>query len=130
VTLHLLLDACLPAEAIATLGGAGYDISSVRDLLAPETGDRALLARARELTAVPVVLDDTFPLAVLGAERSGAIALQLADQPERLPPLLAVLVAYLRAYPEGEHYRNTLVCVYPTRAVRRTYTPVGSERGS
>ncbi|ERN39931.1 hypothetical protein KR51_00035290 [Rubidibacter lacunae KORDI 51-2] len=119
--LTLLVDSCVPGEAIAALGAVGYDVASVRDRLPGDASDLTVLRCARDLDAVLVSLDNDFTnlAAYPPANYGGIIALQVRNFPEYLPQLLETLLSYLQSQPDPEHYRGALLYVEVPRIYRR-----------
>lgn len=111
--LRFFADHCVSNSVIAALRGAGHEVYRLRDCLAADSPDRAVIAEARRVGSILVSLNGDFADIVNypPAEYAGIIALQVRNHPEVMPQLIGRLVDYLIRHPQPEHYQGKLFLV-------------------
>lgn len=113
IPFRFFADHCTPGSIIQSLQAAGYQVTRLRDHLATDSADAAVIAKAQELDAILLSLNGDFADIVTypPANYKGIIALQVRDHPEVIPPIVAKLKNYLSAHPDVSHYRGKLFLV-------------------
>ena len=117
MALRFLADHCISNTTIRTLQEAGHEVFRLRELMAADSPDRLVIAKAQEIDAILLSMNGDFADIVTYPPRQykGIVALQLRNHAEVLGRLLARLTEYLKARPAMEHYRAKLLVVEVNR---------------
>ena len=117
MALRFLADHCISNTTIRTLQDAGHEVFRLRELLAVDSPDRLVIAKAQEIDAILLSMNGDFADIVTYPPKNfkGIIALQMRNHAEVLERLLARLTEYLRTQPVMEHYRAKLLVVEVNR---------------
>ena len=121
MSLRFFADHCVSNSVVAALRDAGHEVLLLKEHIAPNSDDSAVLAKAQELEAVLVSLNGDFADIVIYPPSSygGIIALQVKNHPEVIPALLTRLVNYLGVHPTMDDCRGGYC----------SWKPIGSEFG-
>ena len=111
MSLRLLADHCISKEIIDAMREMGHDVVRLKDVLAPDSPDAVVIAKAKEIDAVLISLNGDFADIITYPPKAyeGIIALQVRNRPEITPQLLARLRLYLTSRPDRDYYRGKLV---------------------
>ncbi len=117
MALRFLADHCISKTIVATLRDAGHEVVHLKDVLAVESADRVVIAKAQEIDAILLSMNGDFADIVTYPPKKykGIVALQLRNHAEVLERLLARLTEYLGTQPAAEHYRGKLLVVEVNR---------------
>ena len=117
MALRFLADHCVSNSTVQTLREANHEVFCLRDVLAVESWDAIVLAKAQEIDAILISLDGDFADIINYPPKDfkGIIALLTRNHPEILPKILARLMAYLESQPAMEYYRGKLILVEADR---------------
>jgi predicted nuclease of predicted toxin-antitoxin system len=113
MSLRFFADHCVPNSAVAALRDAGHEVLVMKEHIAPDSDDPAVLAKAQELNAVLISLNGDFADIVTYPPSNflGIIALQVKDHPEVIPALMQRLLKYITSRPSMTDYRSRLFVV-------------------
>ena len=122
MALRLFADHCVATSVIQILSAAGHEVIRLREHLATDALDPAVIAAATELDCVLLSINGDFSDIVRYPPRDyrGIIGLQVRNHPEVLPLIAARLAAYLGAHTEMSHYRGKLFLFEAHRVRVRT----------
>jgi predicted nuclease of predicted toxin-antitoxin system len=95
--LRFFADHCVSNSVVKALRDAGHQVFLLREHIACDSDDPAVLGEAQELETILVSLNGDFTDIVLypPSDHSGIIALQVKNHPEVIPALLMRLLNYL-----------------------------------
>jgi predicted nuclease of predicted toxin-antitoxin system len=113
VSLRLLADHCISKEITDTLREMGLDVLRLKDVLAPDSSDVVVIAKAREIDSVLISLNGDFAdiITYPPEKYAGIIALQVRNHPEAIPQLMARLKLHLSSHPDKAYYKGKLLIV-------------------
>lgn len=111
--LRFFADHCVSSYVVEALREAGHEVLRVRDHMATNSADLAVIAKAQELASILVSLNGDFADIVTYPPQhyKGIVALQVRNHPEIIPRLVSRLGDYLSAHPDPEHYAGKLFLV-------------------
>jgi predicted nuclease of predicted toxin-antitoxin system len=117
MALRFLADHCISNAVIQSLREASHEVLRLRDVLPVESPDATVIAKAQSLDAILLSLNGDFADIVTYSPGSyrGIIAIQMRNHPETLTQLMARFIAYLKLYPEMQHYRGKLLVLEVAR---------------
>ena len=117
MSLKFFVDQCVPNSIIRALQDEGHIVFKLKDYIPPDTEDPLVMAKAQELNAILVSLDNDFAdiVAYPPSRYRGIIAIQLRNHPEIIPLLIEKLKSYLSIHPDMEYYKGKLFIVEPYR---------------
>jgi predicted nuclease of predicted toxin-antitoxin system len=117
MALRFLADHCISNTTVQTLRDAGHEVLRLRNVLAVDSPDRLVIAKAQEIDAILLSMNGDFADIVTypPGNYKGIVALQMRNHAEVLERLLARLSEYLRAQPAVNHYRGKLLVVEVNR---------------
>ena len=117
MALRFFADHCVSNLIIESLVAAGCEVLRLRDFLATESPDTAVISKAQELDAILLSLNGDFGdiVAYPPAQFKGIVALQVLNHPEITSLLMERLKLYLVMHPEMESYRGKLIIVDASR---------------
>jgi len=117
MALRFLADHCVSNIIVQTLRDEGHQVVRLRDVLAVESPDRAVIAKAQEIDAILLSMNGDFADIVTYPPKKykGIVSLQMRNHAEVLERLLKRLTEYLRSQPAQEHYRGRLLVVEVNR---------------
>jgi predicted nuclease of predicted toxin-antitoxin system len=117
MALRFLADHCVSNIIVQTLRDEGHQVVRLRDVLAVESPDRAVIAKAQEIDAILLSMNGDFADIVTYPPKKykGIVSLQMRNHAEVLERLLKRLTEYLRTQPAQEHYRSRLLVVEVNR---------------
>lgn len=110
-------DHCVPTQITATLRNAGYQVTTVSEVLPVRSPDPIVIRKAVELNSILLTLNGDFSDIVAYPPRNylGIVAFQLHNHPEVIPNLLSRLTSYLQSHPDPLHYHGKLFLIEPHR---------------
>ena len=113
MALRFLADHCISNTIVQILRDSGHEVARLRDVMAVESSDRLVIAKAQEMDAILLSMNGDFADIVTYPPKGhkGIVALQMRNHPEALEHLMARLIDYLRTHPAKEHYRAKLLVV-------------------
>ena len=111
MSLRLLADHCVSKEIIDAMREMGHDVVRLKDVLAPDSPDAIVIAKAKEIDSILISLNGDFADIITYPPEAyeGIIALQVRNHPEITPQLLARLRLYLASHPDRAYYRGKLL---------------------
>jgi predicted nuclease of predicted toxin-antitoxin system len=117
MALRFLADHCISNTIVQTLRDAGHAVVRLRDVLAVESADAMVIAKAQDLDAILLSMNGDFADLVTYTPRKykGIVALQMRNHPEVLHHLMVRLITYLKAYPAMGDYAGKLLVVEVNR---------------
>jgi predicted nuclease of predicted toxin-antitoxin system len=117
MALRFLADHCISNTIVRSLRDAGHEVVRLRDVLAVESPDRLVIAKAQEIDAILLSMNGDFADIVTYPPKGykGIVAIQMRNHAEVLEHLMARLIEYLRTQPAREHYRAKLLVVEVNR---------------
>ena len=117
MSLRLFADHCVPTSAITRIGSEGHNVLRLSDVMARNSPDELVIARAQSLGRILLSLNGDFSdiVAYPPSRYLGIISLQLHNHPEVIPRVIDRLLAYLTAHAEPSHYAGRLLLVEPHR---------------
>jgi predicted nuclease of predicted toxin-antitoxin system len=117
MSLRLLADHCISREIIDAIREMGHDVVRLKEVLAPDSPDAAVIAKAKEIDSVLISLNGDFADIITYPPEAyeGIITLQVRNHPEIIPQLIGRLRLYLTSNPDRTFYRGKLLIVEPHR---------------
>jgi predicted nuclease of predicted toxin-antitoxin system len=117
MSLRLLADHCISREIIDAIREMGHDVVRLKDVLAPDSPDAVVIAKAKEIDSVLISLNGDFADIITYPPEAyeGIITLQVRNHPEIIPQLIGRLRLYLTSHPDRAFYRGKLLIVEPHR---------------
>ena len=90
MSLRFFADHCVSKSAVAAIRASGHEVLVLKEHMAADSDDSAVLAKAQEVAAILISLNGDFADIVMypPARFRGIIALQLKDHSEVMPALL------------------------------------------
>ena len=113
MSLRFLADQCVSTSIIQALRDGGYEVVRLKDLMAPDSSDPAVIAKAQDLDAILLSLNGDFAdiVSYPPAEYKGIVALQVRNHPEVIPQIVSRLASFLSAHPDMKYYVGKLLIV-------------------
>jgi predicted nuclease of predicted toxin-antitoxin system len=117
MALRFLADHCISNTIVTTLREAGHEVVRLKDVLAVESPDGVVIAKAQEIDAILLSMNGDFADIVTYPPNkyNGIVALQMRNHAEVLGHLMARLTDYLSTRPAASHYRGRLLVVEVNR---------------
>jgi len=111
--LKFLADHCVPDSIIRALAGSGHDVCRLRECLATDASDSAVIIKAQEMGAILISLNGDFSdIVAYPPDRFlGIIAIQLRNHPETIPVIIQRLQNYLRDHLKAAEFKHKLIIV-------------------
>lgn len=115
--LRLFADHCVPMLAVHMLRHDGHEVLLLRDHMAKDAPDEAVLAESLRRQAIALSVNGHFSDLTRfdPANYAGIIAMQLNNHPEVLPVLMRRLCSFLAEHPDPAFYHGRLFLVEPHR---------------
>ena len=122
MSLRFLADQCVSTSIIQALRDGGYEVVRLKDLMAPDSSDPAVIAKAQDLDAILLSLNGDFAdiVSYPPAEYKGIVALQVRNHPEVIPQIVSRLASFLSAHPDMKYYVGKLLIVETHRIRMRS----------
>ena len=122
MALRLFADHCVATSVIDALTATGSEVLRLREHLATDSLDPAVIEKAHQLNCLLLSVNGDFADIVKYPPRDyrGIISLQVRNHPEVLPQIVAKLTAYVSAHPEMSHYQGKLFLFEAHRVRVRT----------
>ncbi|PYV32507.1 MAG: hypothetical protein DMG22_13095 [Acidobacteria bacterium] len=113
MALRFFADHCVSNFIINSLREAGHTVLLLKEYLAVESTDAAVIGKGQELDAILLSLNGDFADIVTypPSRFKGIAALQIRNHPEITPHLVQRLRRYLDQHPSPEHYRGKLLVI-------------------
>jgi predicted nuclease of predicted toxin-antitoxin system len=110
MALRFLADHCISNTVVQTLRDAGHEVVRLKNVLPVESPDATVISKAQEIDAILLPMNGDFADIIVYPPKSykGIVALQTRNHPEVLDELTARFVAYLKVYPDPNHYDGKL----------------------
>lgn len=120
--LAFFADHCVASSIIRLLQSAGFQVTRLKDVMATNSPDPAVIQKASDLDLILLTLNGDFSDIVTYPPSlyRGIVSIQLHDRPEVIPALMKRLNDYLTANPDREHYVGKLFIVEQHRIRLRT----------
>ena len=120
--LRFFADHCVATSVIDALIATGNEVLRLREHLAIDSLDPAVIGKAQQLSCLLLSLDGDFADIVKFPPKDyrGIISLQVRNHPEVLPQIVARLTAYVDAHPEMSHNHGKLFLFEAHRVRVRT----------
>ena len=117
MSLRLLADHCISREIIDAIREMGHDVVRLKEVLAPDSPNAAVIAKAKEIDSVLISLNGDFADIITYPPEAyeGIITFQVRNHPEIIPQLIGRLRLYLTSNPDRAFYRGKLLIVEPHR---------------
>ncbi len=108
--LRFFADHCVATSVLDALSATGSEVLRLRDHLATDSLDPAVIDKAQHLNCLLLSVNGDFADIVKYPPRDyrGIISLQLRNHPEVLPQIVVRLTAYVEAHSEMSHYQGKL----------------------
>ncbi|MEM1127424.1 MAG: DUF5615 family PIN-like protein [Bacteroidota bacterium] len=120
--LRLFADHCVSQSTVRRFRAAGHEVLLLREHLARNATDGAVIAQAQQLEAILVTINGDFSdiVAYPPSRFGGIMALQVKNRPSVLGPMMDRLLAFIEDHPNQDEYRGVLLLVEAHRIrVRR-----------
>jgi len=120
--LRFFVDHCVATSVIHALIATGSEVHRLREHLATDSLDPAVIEKAQHLECILLSVNGDFADIVKYPPKDyrGIISLQVRNHPEVLLQIAAKLTAYLNAQPEMSHYQGKLFLFEAHRVRVRT----------
>jgi predicted nuclease of predicted toxin-antitoxin system len=120
--LRLFADHCVATSVIDALSATGSEVLRLREHLATDALDPAVIEKAQQLNCLLLSVNGDFADIVKYPPKNyrGIISLQVRNHPEVLPLIVASLTAYVDAHSEMSHYQGKLFLFEAHRVRVRT----------
>ena len=120
--LRFFADHCVATSVVDALIATGSQVHRLRDYLATDSLDPAVITKAQQLDCLLVSVNGDFADIVRYPPKNyrGIISLQVRNHPEVLPQIVARLTEYVRTHSEMSHYQGKLLLFEPHRVRVRT----------
>ena len=122
MALRLFADHCVATSVIDALNATGSEVFRLREHLATDSLDPAVIEKAHQLNCLLSSANGDFADIVKFPPKDyrGIISLQVRNHPEVLPQIVARLTAYVDAHPEMSHNHGKLFLFEAHRVRVRT----------
>lgn len=106
MALRFFADHCISNSVIEILRDAGHEVLRLRNHIAPDSPDPAVISKAQELDAVLISLNGDFSdIVTYPPEKyKGIISLQVRNHPEIILQIMLRLTDFLSSHPDKEYY--------------------------
>ena len=113
--LRFFADHCVANSVVNALIVAGHEVFRLRDHLPADAPDPEVIEKAQTLNSILLSLNGDFAdiVSYPPAGYKGIVALRARNHPESLPQIIALLLEYLKANPQQDHYQGKLLIVEP-----------------
>jgi predicted nuclease of predicted toxin-antitoxin system len=113
MALRFLADHCISNSIVRALRDAAHEVVRLKDVLAAESPDTMVIAKAQEIDAILLSMTGDFAdiITYPPKDYKGIVALQMRNHPEVLDRLMIRLTLFLTAQSEMKHYRGKLFVV-------------------
>ncbi len=110
MALRFFADHCISNFIIETLRNAGHEVLRLKDHMAADSPDPAVISKAQELDAVLISLNGDFSDIVMypPEKYKGIISLQVRNHPEIIPQIMFRLTDFLSSHSDMGYYAGKL----------------------
>ena len=111
--MRFFADHCVPESAAEALEVEGHEVVRLRNQMATNAPDAAVIGKAQTLDAIFLSLNGDFSDIVRYPPSSygGIVSLQVKNRPEVLDQIMQKLTEYLGDNPDRDHFRGKLLLV-------------------
>ena len=113
MALRFFADHCVSNFILEALRAAGHEVLRLKNHIATDSPDLAVVSKAQELDAILVSLNGDFADIVMYPPKKyrGIIALQVRNHPEIIPQIMVRLTDFLSSHSDLDYYVGKLLLV-------------------